>query len=77
MPNKRNEHLIGKRILVPLLVAAFFVSRITSFAWSARLGNVKEAYQWLEKAIDLAGKKDIRQMALDDPDLERLWLGIA
>jgi hypothetical protein len=28
---------------------------------------------WLEKAIDAAGREDIRQMALDDPDLELLW----
>ena len=27
--------------------------------------------QWLEKTIDLANKKDIRQMALDDPDLDK------
>ena len=45
--------------------------------YSCQLGNVKEAYQWLEKAIDLAGKEDIRQAALDDPDLEPLWVDIA
>ena len=32
--------------------------------------------QWLEKAIDVAGKKDIRQQALDDPDLKALWAQI-
>jgi len=45
--------------------------------YSCQLGKLKEAYQWLEKAIDLAGKKDIRQMALDDLDLEPWWLDIA
>jgi tetratricopeptide (TPR) repeat protein len=45
--------------------------------YSCQLGDLKEAYQWLEKAIDLTGKKDIRQMALDDKDLEPLWLEIA
>jgi hypothetical protein len=44
--------------------------------YSCQLGNLKEAMQWLEKAIDLAGKKDIRLMALDDPDLEPLWTKI-
>jgi hypothetical protein len=34
---------------------------------------MKKSLQWLEKAIDLAGKKDIRMMALDDADLEPLW----
>jgi len=41
--------------------------------YSCQLGNLKESMQWLEKAIDIAGKKDIRQMALEDPDLEPLW----
>jgi len=44
--------------------------------YSCQLGNAKEAMQWLEKAIDLAGKEDIRQLALDDPDLEPLWTKI-
>jgi hypothetical protein len=30
--------------------------------------------QWLEQAIDLAGKnEDIRMQALVDPDLQPLW----
>jgi predicted Zn-dependent protease len=40
--------------------------------YSFQLGNLKEAIQWLEKSVDVAGKKDIRQMALDDPDVEPL-----
>ena len=28
--------------------------------YSCQLGKLKEAFRWLEKAIDLAGKKDIR-----------------
>ena len=44
--------------------------------YSCQLGNLKEAMQWLEIAIDLAGKKDIRLMALDDEDLEPLWTKI-
>jgi catabolite regulation protein CreA len=38
---------------------------------------LEEAMGWLGKAIDLAGKKDIRLMALDDPDLEPLWTQIS
>jgi tetratricopeptide (TPR) repeat protein len=56
-----NEHLI----------------RYNLACYSCRLGNLKEAYQWLERSIDLAGEEDIRQMALDDPDLEQLWNQIA
>jgi len=41
--------------------------------YDCQLGNLKEAKQWLGKAINLAGKKDIRIMVLDDPDLQPLW----
>ena len=41
--------------------------------YACQLGNGKESLPWLEKAIDLAGKKEIRAMALDDADLEPLW----
>jgi predicted Zn-dependent protease len=45
--------------------------------YACQLGNRKEALQWIDKAIDLAGKKDIRLMALDDSDLEPLWPNIS
>jgi predicted Zn-dependent protease len=40
--------------------------------YECQLGNRKRAMLNLEEAFDLAGKKDIRQMALNDPDLEPL-----
>jgi tetratricopeptide (TPR) repeat protein len=45
--------------------------------YDCQLGNLKEALQWLEKAIHLAGKTDLRLMALEDPDLEPLWNDIS
>ncbi len=45
--------------------------------YSCKLGELKEAMGWLEAAIDVAGKEDIRAKALDEPDLEALWLDIA
>jgi hypothetical protein len=39
--------------------------------------QIVKAMKWLEKAIDMAGKKDIRTMALDDPDLEPLRVNIS
>jgi predicted Zn-dependent protease len=44
--------------------------------YACQLGNLRDGMKWLEKAIDLAGKKEIRTMALDDPDLEPLWTQI-
>jgi predicted Zn-dependent protease len=44
--------------------------------YSCQLGNLKESKQWLEKAIAVAGKKEIRLMALEDDDLKPLWKNI-
>jgi predicted Zn-dependent protease len=41
--------------------------------YECHLANHKLAVRHLKDAIELASKKDIRQMALDDPDLEQLW----
>jgi tetratricopeptide (TPR) repeat protein len=40
--------------------------------YACQLGNLKEARQWLEKAFALGGSKQLKRMALDDPDLEPL-----
>ena len=45
--------------------------------YECQLGNRKQAMQHLEEAIDLAGKKTIRLIGLDDSDLEPLWPDIA
>ena len=45
--------------------------------YECQLGNLKEAMEFLGAAIDLAGEKDIRTRALDDPDLEPLWAKIS
>ena len=52
------------------------IIRYNLACYSCKLGKLREAMQWLEKAIDVAGKQDIRLMALDDPDLEPLWTRI-
>jgi len=41
--------------------------------YACQLGELKEAWSWLEKAIDLAGESDIRPQALSDPDLGPMW----
>jgi tetratricopeptide (TPR) repeat protein len=40
--------------------------------YAAQLGRLKEAKQWLELAIEMADSKEVKQVALDDPDLEPL-----
>jgi len=45
--------------------------------YCCQLGQLKDSMRWLGNAIDKAGKKEIRLMALDDPDLEPLWIEIS
>jgi len=41
--------------------------------YECQLGNLQAAKQRLKEAFELAGKRDIRLRALNDPDLEPLW----
>jgi tetratricopeptide (TPR) repeat protein len=73
---KRTKEAYDVLIAVVDKFPAEHLIRYNLACYSCRLGRLKEAYQWLEKAIDLAGKEDIRQTALDDSDLEPLWAEI-
>jgi hypothetical protein len=42
-----------------------------------RTGELKPALDWLTRAMDVAGKTDIRTMALEETDLEAMWLDIS
>jgi predicted Zn-dependent protease len=50
-----------------------FIMRYNLACYACQLGNLKDARAWLEKAVDLAGRKEVQLMVLDDPDLEPLW----
>jgi tetratricopeptide (TPR) repeat protein len=41
--------------------------------YAAQLGNLDDAWAWLEKAMKTGGATAIRKMALADADLEPLW----
>jgi predicted Zn-dependent protease len=50
-----------------------YIIRYNLACYACQLGNLKEARDWLKKAIDLADTKEVKLMALDDPDLELFW----
>jgi tetratricopeptide (TPR) repeat protein len=41
--------------------------------YCAQTGRLREALDWVNQAIDLAGGKDVRAQALEDPDLQPIW----
>lgn len=45
--------------------------------YACQLGNLPEARRWLQRVSDLKGPEKLRELALDDPDLEPLRQEIA
>ena len=41
--------------------------------YACQLGDLPEAREWLAKAIEISDAKDIKAMALSDPDLQPMW----
>jgi hypothetical protein len=41
--------------------------------YACQLGNLKEAWEWLQVAVELCDAEEIRNLAINDPDLEPLW----
>jgi len=41
--------------------------------YACQMGRLEEAREWLQRAVKIAGKENIKLMALNDEDLEPLW----
>ena len=54
-----------------------YMMRYTLACYACRLGQLKKAWEWLTRAIDLDETRGLRKMALDDPELEALWTQIS
>ena len=50
-----------------------YLIRYSLACYACQLGNFKEALLWLEKAVQLADTKQVKQMVHDNPDLQPLW----
>ena len=44
-------------------------------ACCCRLGDLKEARRWWRNAVAFSWNKDLEKIALEDPDLQKLWKG--
>ncbi len=60
------QKLFPKEWLIPYNLACY----------ECQLGNKKKAWAWLKKAFDLGDAKQLKLMALKDPDLEPFWVEI-
>jgi uncharacterized protein HemY len=49
-----------------------FIIRYNLACYACQLGDGDEAWRWLEKSMDLTDPDEVKQMALNDPDLEPL-----
>jgi len=41
--------------------------------YCAQTKRLAEALEWLQKAVEIAGERDVRAQALNDPDLKPIW----
>jgi len=49
------------------------IMRYNLACYECQLGRLEQAKDWLEKAFAIGDPKQIKLMALEDPDLEPLW----
>jgi predicted Zn-dependent protease len=65
----------AQNVLLPVLDSfpKEYIMRYNLACYACQLGNLKKARDWFKKAIDLANTKEVKLMALNDPDLEPLW----
>jgi hypothetical protein len=45
--------------------------------YACQLGNLEEAWDWLEVAIEISDPGEVKKIALSDPDLEPLWIKLS
>ncbi|MBI4662945.1 MAG: hypothetical protein HY735_29400 [Verrucomicrobia bacterium] len=58
---------------VPLRLPLLFAVPYNLACYACQLGNLTEAWEWLQVAVELCDATEIRNLALNDPDLEALW----
>lgn len=62
-----------KTVLRSLRLPLLFAVPYNLACYACQLGNLKEAWEWLQVAVELCDVEEIRALALNDPDLEPLW----
>jgi predicted Zn-dependent protease len=60
------------KAVVPKYPADYMI-RYNLACYSCQLGRLEEAMRWLTLAMDLASKRDMTELALEDEDLKPLW----
>jgi predicted Zn-dependent protease len=71
-----SERISEARTLLLSIVDKFpneYLIRYSLACYSCQLGHLKEALQWLEKAVSLANSSEVKQMVQNNPDLQPLW----
>ena len=70
---KRTQEAYDTLLPVMAQFPKHYLMRYNLACYACQLGKPEEAMAWLAKAIKLSNKKEIRSLALTDPDLKSLW----
>ncbi|MBI2947202.1 MAG: tetratricopeptide repeat protein [Verrucomicrobia bacterium] len=63
----------GETVMASLKLPLLFAVPYNLACYACQLGNLKEAWEWLQVAVELCDAEEIRNLALNDTDLEPLW----
>jgi tetratricopeptide (TPR) repeat protein len=70
---KRTQEAFDALLPAATMFPKIWVVPYNLACYCAQTGRLQEALEWLNQAIDLAGGKDVRAQALEDPDLQPIW----
>jgi hypothetical protein len=63
----------GETVMASVKLPLLFAVPYNLACYACQLGNLKEAWEWLQVAVELCDAEEIRNLAINDPDLEPLW----
>jgi tetratricopeptide (TPR) repeat protein len=72
---KRTQEAYDKLLPAAELYPKEYLVRYNLACYTAQLGQIKKAEDWLKAAMAL-NESEVKEIALDDPDLEPLWKGM-
>jgi tetratricopeptide (TPR) repeat protein len=70
---KRTEEASDLLLAAADLFPGLWLIMYNLACYASCLGNLEEAWDWLQDAFDLGDAKKVKSMALEDKDLENLW----
>jgi tetratricopeptide (TPR) repeat protein len=73
---KRTREAYDTLVPVADIFPTEWLMRFNLACYACQLGHLPEALRWLKQAMSVAGRENVRRLALADQDLQPLWPAI-